>query len=91
MKRRIGNLTLRCDDESDTVTVFDSRGLFVGQITEEQILKLASKQEKTSIRIDSNLRDELWDLVNGDDRSISDVVRSLKQEHDVRAGDYNET
>ena len=82
MKRRIGRLTFQKEDESDIISVIGPDGLFVGTITEPQILKLASKQEKTSVRIDSNLRDELWNLVDENNRSISDVVRYLKTEHD---------
>ena len=82
MKRRIGTLTFQKEDESDIINVIGPDGLFVGSVTEKQILKLASKQEKTSVRIDSNLRDELWNLVDENNRSISDVVRYLKTEHD---------
>lgn len=85
-KRRIGTLTFQKEDKSDIISVFGPDGLFVGQVTETQILKLAAKHETTSIRIDSSLRDELRDLIDGNNVSLSDVVRHLKMEHD-KAGD----
>lgn len=79
-------IKMKNTEDNENIKVYDDLGIFVGNVKKSDIMKLASRKGKTSIRIDNDLRSELG-FVFGDKTSMNDVIQFLKDEHDKNKED----